>query len=246
MKKLVILFLVLCSLSLTSFVVKAQTIDESSPSPDEDLIKQKVEERIEKVLVAADEKKKRALIGTLKSISNSTLTIKTEIGNLQAKVATDAAILNLEREEIEVEDLEIGSKLISIGYLDSQGVLEAKRVIVTKAFQISDAEVAFGIVTDISKEEKILTIKHPKTETIYMVEVDSETEITKKVEGEIETIEFSDIEKDDRLVAIGELGENGEKIIQAGLIRIMSGEATEQSSPSSSPEASPAVEIEEE
>lgn len=237
MKKIILLLLALFLISLLPLGVIAQSPEET----DEELIKQKVEERIEKVLESADENKKRALAGTIKAITVSTLTIKTPTEDFQAKVATDAAILNVEREEITLEDLEIGNKVIAMGYFGEQNVLEAKRIVIRKEFQTPAVEVGFGIVTDISQEEKILTIKHPKTQTIYMVEVDSKTEITKKVEGEIETVKFDDVEENDLLVAIGKSGEDGEKSITAKLIHVISGKTldssteTEEESPSPPP-----------
>ena len=224
---------------------------EPSPSPDDERIKQKVEERIEKVLSTAEQGQKRALVGTLKSIANSTLTIETQTGDSQAKVATDATILNEDREEIEIDDLEISSNLIAMGYLDNQNVLNAKRVVVTEEFQIPESESVFGTVTDISQEEKILTIKHPKTQTVYMVDINSNTKITKRVGEEVKEIKFSDIEENDRLVVIGEPEENEEKIITASLIHVVtsaSPETTEEEEeqPSPSPEVLPTPETEEE
>jgi len=81
-----------CALLFTVNAFAQEASPEPSPSPEDERIKQKVEERIEKVLSAAEEEQKRALVGTLKSIANSTLTIEIQDGDFQAKVATDAAI----------------------------------------------------------------------------------------------------------------------------------------------------------
>lgn len=231
-----------CALFFAVNTFAQEASPEPSPSPDE-RIKQQVQERMEKVLSTAEEGRKRALVGTLKSIANSTLTIETRDENFQAKVADDAIIINEDREEIELNDLIIGSNVIAIGYFDNQNVLDARRVVVTEKFQIPETDSVFGLVTDISQEEKILTIKHPKNQAVYMIDVGTETEITKSVEGELEEIKFSDIEENDRLVVIGELGENEEKIITAKLIHVFSPltaavpEAEEeQESPSPSPE----------
>lgn len=239
-----------CALLFSVNAFAQEVSPEPSPSPDE-RIKQKVEERIEKVLSTAEEGQKRALVGTLKSIANSTLTITTQSGDFQAKVATDAAILNEDRENIELDDLEIGSNLITMGYLDNQNVLDTKRIVVTEEFQIPETESVFGLVTDISEEEKVLTIKHPKTQAVYMIDIDADTKITKRIEGEIQEIKFSDIEDDDRLVVIGEPEENEEKIITAKLIHIVVGASPEtfekkEEQPSPSPEISPTPEVEEE
>lgn len=245
MKKFTIYNLQFTIMLITSFLffmgrATAQEVSpEPSPSPDE-RIKQQVEERIEKVLSTAEEGQKRALVGILKSVANSTLTIEVQAGDFQAKVADDAIIVNENREEIKIDDLEIGSHIIAMGYFNSQNVLDAKRVVVTKAFQVPETESVFGLVTDISEEENVLTIKNPKNQTVYMVEVGTKTEITKRVNEEIQEIKFSDIQINDRLVVIGKPEENEEKIITARLIYVVSPLTTEveeeQKSPSPSPE----------
>jgi len=240
--------MIVCCWSLVTKSI-AQSSPEPSSSPDE-RIQQRVEERIQKVLSTTEQKQKRALVGTLKSISNSTLTIETQAGDFQAEVATDAAVINLERKTIEVGNLEIGSKIISMGYFNNQSVLETKRIVIRKQLQIPTSEAAFGSVSDISQEEKVLTIKHPKKQTVYMVEVGPNTKITKRVAGKIQTIKFSDIEENDHLVAIGEPGENKEKIITAKLIHVTADTSLEtpekeEEQPSSLPEASPVQEEEE-
>ncbi len=238
---LIISFLFIVSIPLG---VIAQTEEEPSPSPDDERIKQKVEERIEKVLSDAEEERKQALVGTLKAIANSTLTITTDLGDdTQVKVAADATIINPEREEIGLEDLEIGSKIISMGYLDSQGVLEAKRIVIVEEFQVPTSEAFFGVVTDISQEEKIFTIKNPKDQAIYTVELGTDVEITITVEGEFETAKFDDIQEGDSLVVVGEPEENEEKMITAKLIHLVISTAPEVSEEEPSP--SPITEEEE-
>ena len=152
MKKITITLLTFFLISLVPLGVLAQDNEEPSPSPDDERIKQKVEERIEKVLSSAEEEQKRALVGTLKSVANSTLTIETQTGDFQAKVATEATILDKDREEIEIDDLNIGSNIIAMGYFDDQDVLDTKRVVMAEEFQVPETDSAFGLVTDISQE----------------------------------------------------------------------------------------------
>jgi len=232
MKKLILLIISLAI--LTSPLVWYQNVwaqEETAPTPiveetteDQDAadeLRKAFQEEARKIVDENQEGEKRAFVGTLKSVSGSTLTILA--GEKEVKATVDeeeTSILDADREEIEVDDLESGQKLIIMGFLDSQGILEAKRIVIIEEFQIPTNEAAFGTVTDISPEEKILTIKHPQQETIYMVEVDSQTIITTKVDDEVETIKFDDILEGDTLVAVGEPGENSEKIITATLIHI--------------------------
>lgn len=238
MKKLIIANLIFFSCSLIPLTVFAQTETAPSPSP-EDLIKQKVEERIEKVVSTAEEKTKQAFVGEIEEIANATLTLKTPSGEEKAKVAEDAIILNSDRDEIELKGLEIGEKVIVMGFLDDQGILEARRVVVIDEFQTPKSEAVFGIVTDISSEEKILTVK-TKDETIFTVEMDPKVEISQTLNGDKETASFKDIKENDNLVIIGETEENAKKMITARLIHLVPSETEitplEEESPSPSPE----------
>ena len=226
MKKLILINLILFSLTLIPFKVLAQTESEPSPSPN-DLIKQKVDERIEKAVSNAEEATKQAFVGEIEEIANATLTLKTTSGEEKTKVAEDATILNSDRDEIDLEDLEIGEKVIVMGYMDDQGILEARRVVVIEEFQTSESEAIFGIVTDISSEEKILTVK-TKDETLYTVEMDSEVEISQTLNGDKETADFKDIKENDSLVIIGETEENAKKMITASLIHLITSEVEEE------------------
>jgi len=218
-KLITILITIICFFFVGS--AWAQTDEEASPSPTLDpRIEGAIQKRMEDVLKAAEGKKKQAAVGTLKSISNSTLTIETRMGDVQVNVDPETTIIGPKREDVELADLELGSKIIAMGYLEDN-VLIAKRIIIGGKFQAPTTEVAFGVVTDISSEANVLTIKHPKKETIYMIEISGNTKITKKVEGKIQTVKFADIEENDCLVAIGEPGENEEKIITAKIIHVI-------------------------
>jgi hypothetical protein len=242
MKKIIIANLIIFSCALIPLSVFAQDESEPSPSPDE-VIKQKVEERIEKVVNTAEEETKQAFVGEIENIANSTLTLQTSSGQVKAKVADDATILNTDRDEINLENLEIGEKAIVMGYADDQGNLDARRVLVIKAFQIPQSEAIFGTVTDISSEEKILTVK-TKDETIYTVEMDKEVEISQTVSGEKESASFSDIEENENLIIIGQTEENAKKIITAKLIHLLPSQTEAASSEKASPSPSPKTEEE--
>jgi len=118
-----------------------------------------------------------------------------------------------------------------MGYLGDNGILETRRVVVVEKPKLPVREVAFGEVTDISTEEKILTIKNDKKGITYTIEVTGTTKITKKTDTKVEKAKFSDIEKGDRLVAIGTPTENEEKIITAKLIHIIPDKAVGQEKP---------------
>jgi len=190
-----------------------------------DEVKKKVREKIEETKKGM----KAAYIGEITDITDSSLTITTFKGVSSIKVATDTAIINLGNKKIALKDLEIGNFIIAMGYIADTNLLEAKRIIVINKPKIVIREVAFGKVTDISTDEKILTVKNEKKNLLYTIEVTDKTIITKKIDGKVKKVKFADVVIGDRIVAIGTPSENENKIITAKLIHVIPGLALSQS-----------------
>lgn len=215
--------IIVLTLLTTGLVFSPVQGQEASPGAEEDLeekvqsirdaVKEKVQEKLE-------EAKKRAFVGEMTEISNSTLTLKIREGEKQIKVNEEATIIDLERKEIELGDLEIGSFLIAMGYVEETGILDARRLVVTEKPEGLPQTVAFGEVTDKSTEENVLTVKHPRKGTVWSVEVLKKTTITKKGEDKPEELDFDEIEVGDRVVAIGET-DTKENFITAKIIQVI-------------------------
>lgn len=188
-----------------------------------DWAKEKAREMIEE----AKKGRKKAFVGKISEIANTNLVIDTHLGEKQAKTDEETKIIGLGKKEIEFEDLEIGSFVIAMGYLEETGVLNARRIVISKRPKVPARLVAFGKVTDKSPEEEVLTVKHPSKGTIWTVEVRGTTKITKKIEvlpaggqEKVEKIKFDQIELGDRLVAIG-VPDKEENFLIAKLIHII-------------------------
>lgn len=196
-----------------------------------DAVKEKVRERIEEARAG----EKRAFVGELSEIFNNTLVLDTRLGERRAQVATDAAIISFGK-TIKFEGLEIGSFLISMGYLQEDEMLDARRVVVSEKPEVaSERLVAFGNVIDIDEDEETIWVENPKKGTVWTVETDAKTRVTKKVEGEIERIDFEDIALGDRLVAVGTMVEGEENTITAKIIHVIPGKAVGQEKEEATP-----------
>jgi len=240
-KLLVIGLLVFIGLLVNSPIWGQSPSPEASPAAEEEELdesKEYIREEVKKRVQAARAGQKRAFVGEIADITNTTLVLDTGRGEKQVRAGEETTIIGLERKEIEFEDLEIGSFTIAMGYLEETGILDARRIVIDKKPKIPDRLVAFGEVTDESSEEKILTVKHPQKGTVYMVEVTGTTEITSKVGDEIETIKYEEINVDDLLVAVGTPTEGKENFITAKLIHIFLSRAAGQG------EATPSAETE--
>lgn len=230
----VLILLAFLTFLISSPFIRAQS-PEATPTPDEDVeeIREAVKEKVREKVEAAKSGQKRALIGELTEIFNNTLVLDTRLGERRAQVATDAAILS-EGKEIEFKNLEIGSPVICMGYLRPDEILDARRVVVeSESEEETERVIAYGEVTDIDEDEKTISVKHLLKETIWKVEITSKTELTKKIEGEMEEIDFDDISIGDRLVAIGAQVEGEETTLTATLIYDLASftEKFEESSP---------------
>ena len=224
----------------TDIIAQSPTPEATSPAVQQlrEKVKEIVREKIEEVKMG----QKRAFFGEISQISGSVITITNPRGERQIKVSEDTKILSIGRKEIKLQDLEIGSFVIAMGYLGDNGILEARRIVVIEKPKPPAREVAFGKVTDISAEEKILTVKNEKKGITYTVVVTEKTIITKKGETKIEKVNFSAIEKGDRVVAIGTPTENETKLITAKIIHVIPGKATGQEvtpTPKASPTPTP-------
>lgn len=178
---------------------------EATPSSEEKArqILEAVRERIRERQLTAQ---RRAYVGTLKSIADTTLILECKDGIKQAEVSTEAAIIRISaktKKEIKFEDLVLGDLTIAMGYLDDNEVLEAKRVIIQEKPEEVKRKAIYGLVEKVDVEEKAITIKGFKKEEIWSLKITSKTEITKKIEDEIEKIKLQEIEPGDRLIAIG-------------------------------------------
>ncbi len=122
-----------------------------------------------------------------------------------------------------------------MGYLGESETLEAKRIVVISKPKPPFRVVAFGRVTDISSEEKLLTVKNEKKGITYTIAVTDKTIITKKTDNKVQKVQFSAIEIGNRLVAVGTPTENENKLITAKIIHVIPGKALGQEKPSSSP-----------
>jgi len=197
MKNLKIFTFLICVFHFWSFVfgfVSAQ-----SPTPEAtSAARQFIEANREKVKSDQSEDRRRAFVGTLKSISNSTLTLETKGGVKQAKTSTESAIIRTNKttsKEIKFEDIAIGDLTITMGYLTENDVLDAKRIIVSETPEKSITRKAiYGTVQEIDLKKKTIELKQIKDSKVIILTINSKTKISGKEELE-------EIEPGDRLIA---------------------------------------------
>lgn len=218
------LFLITIKITAPSFALEA-----TSSAVSDSEVKEKIKERLEKVVETGIEKVKGiidqenknklyAWTGFIKSISEINLSIDTSEGVKEAEIATDAAIFKVApgkaRQTIKANDLSVNQYIIIMGIKNSEEFLLGKRII---AADEKPATVRRRLISGkvIEVDEQKVTIKNNGDET--SLTIDKKTKL--KING-IKNPAAEDIQIDDHLAAIAVLDEN-EKIKSTSVILVI-------------------------
>lgn len=210
--------LLFCCSSVLLFYCLSPVFGQEATPSSEEKVRQILEAVKERIRERQLEPRRKAYVGTLKTIADSTLILETKNGVKQAKVSTEAAILRLDekvKKEVKFEDLVIGELTIAMGYLGENEVLEAKRILVSETPPEEDKrEALLGIVEEVDLKKKTILVKPLKKESVWTLKITKKTEIAKK--------EFEEIEPGDRLVAAG-APEEEENLLATNRVHILLG-----------------------
>jgi hypothetical protein len=204
-------------------------------------VREKVRERVQEVRQGVP----RAYFGEIKQIGTEKFTLETRHKQIQVTVSIETKIIGKNKQSLEFKDLKVGDYCIAMGYLTETNVLEGKRIVIIPKPKPPVRITAFGRVTDISQEEKILTVKNEKGGLTYTVSINEKTVITKKIDTPIEKVDFSAIKIGDRVIVVGTRKENEEKIINAKIIHVIPGKALGKEKPTPTQKLSPSPTLEE-
>lgn len=196
MKKIVLLLSAFVTLN-TFAVLPIMAQDQASEEAEgiRDKVKQKVE---------LTRKNPKAYLGTITDKTEATLEIKTENGEIQQiSIDEQTSYVKLEKAVIRVKftDLAIGDYAIAMGFKDPDGVLSAKRILLTTAPQPINRQVLKGTVTSIKKSE--MTFQDTLKNREYQVKPGKTIFVTLSDDGKISKLKYSDINQGDNAIIIG-------------------------------------------
>jgi hypothetical protein len=122
-----------------------------------DAIKEKVNEIKEKI-------EKRAYVGTINQITDSTFSVDNFRGKQRVRLTEETTIVGLNKKEIKPKELALEDKVIAMGTLGDNEILEAKRVLVVPKPKSTSAKrvVFFGQITKVESKSSLLTLTDPK------------------------------------------------------------------------------------
>ncbi len=193
MKKILLIVSIFTLIILTrhfSFRVLAQSIT-PTPSPtdltptppgseDNDIekirqvVKDKVMEKIDQIVNKPNQK--IGWLGTIISIDSNNI----ELENLQKIsqkiiVEDEATIINTKKQTVDLEDLKVDQIIIAMGYLDIEGNLLAKRILITNiSLDTLKNTIISATVTDISQTTNIITLV-TKDRKVFQIKSDKNT-----------------------------------------------------------------------
>lgn len=182
-----------------------QPVTFPTPSPNENIttdsaIRQKV---AEKVRAALDRPK--AYIGVVTDIADSTIQIKNQnseikqisTGNDNVAVVSSKGKTN---KAVKLTDIAIGDFIVAMGYINSNSVLVAQRILITDPATEPKIDAAFGKVTETTKKD--ITVNGLKDGTSNTVTPDKDTDISGLSEGKVSSIKFASIKESDLIIYV--------------------------------------------
>ncbi|MCL5090900.1 MAG: DUF5666 domain-containing protein [Patescibacteria group bacterium] len=118
-----------------------------------DAIKEKVNEIKEKI-------EKKAFVGTISQITDSTLTINNFRGKERVRLTEETTIIGANKKEIKSKELAVDDKIIAMGSLSDNEILEAKRVVVIPAptKPIPKRKLVMGILSEVDSKNSSFTL----------------------------------------------------------------------------------------
>lgn len=124
-----------------------------------DAIKEKVNEIKEKI-------EKRAYVGIISQITDSTITLDNFRGKRRVRITETTTIIGSTKKEIKANDLSLEDKVIALGIVGDNEILEAKRVIVVPKPKTVPAKrvVIFGSITAVDSKNSTITVTPTKNQ----------------------------------------------------------------------------------
>lgn len=159
-------FLYIFVLTPKIFAQSPSTAPSASPSPTQEImdsaqerLKKAVQDKAEEAKKVLDAKQRRALIGKIKDITSSAITI--QLKNNSTKMAAISAQTFIMRngKAAKPNEMAIGDFVIAMGFNDLRDNLDAKRVIGQTAEPESrSAKVLFGKIVKVNPDKKIFSV----------------------------------------------------------------------------------------
>jgi hypothetical protein len=183
----------------------AKVLSSPTPTPQEeqeatDSVREKVQEK-----VSAARSSPKFIMGSITDKQEATLEVKSQSGEIRQVTASDenTAFVKMDktRKEVKYADVAIGDFILAMGFANGNGVLDARRILITTSLEPTTRRAAMGTITEIQKTAVIFK-DLARTETLTISNTKQLT-ILAEEEEEIEELAFSDLEVGQKAVVVG-------------------------------------------
>lgn len=163
-----------------------------------DRLKRAIDEKSDEAQQMLSERQRRAIVGTLKDLTDSTLTLTTKTRETRFAAINDNTIFIKKGKTVATGDAALGDYLIVMGYPGERDVLDARRVVITDGPTGRDTErIALGTVLKAKLKLKTFELTVPRPAELGGPEVLS-VSLPKKT-----ALDISEIADGNTLIVIG-------------------------------------------
>lgn len=194
----------------SSFQPKAAATPTADETSTDSAIRQKVAEKVAEAL-----NKPKAYIGVVTDIADSTIQIKTtdsQIKQISAK-GEDVTVVNLagtNNKTVKLTDIAIGDFIVAMGYVNSNSVLSAQRILITDPVTEPKINSVYGKVSDTAYGT--ISVTPPKGGEAVDVTPNANTDIEFFKSGKATAVKLASIAKGDSVIYITDTGGTAPKI----------------------------------
>lgn len=160
-----------------------------------------IQEKLDQI---KDKIEKKAYVGTILEITDSTLTLSSFRGKQRVRLTAETTIVGSNKKEITTKDLAVEDKIIAMGDVDTNGTLEAKRIVVVAVPKTVPPKrlVIFGAITEIDSKASTITIASIKNlDEIVTIKIDKDTDLVDPKDAKV-TIKLNDLKEGQKVIAI--------------------------------------------
>jgi hypothetical protein len=155
--------------------------------------------------VAAAMNRPKAYLGVVTDITNTTIQIKDIDSQIQqiSVGSTGLSVVDTKgtnNKQIKLTDIAIGDFIVAMGYINSNQVLSAQRILITDPLSTSQLSISLSSVTTVTK--KSLTVTDIKSGQSATLTPDKNTEITSYVNAKTSSIKITGVNTNDLVIYV--------------------------------------------
>ncbi len=200
----------------SGFVLKTVATPGASDASSDSAIRARVQEKVAQAM-----NKPKAYIGTVTDISDSTIQIKTtrslpaQVGEIKqvSTNTTDVSVINAKgtaNKAVKLTDVAIGDFIVAMGYVDSNTVLAAQRILISDPVTDSKVNASAGKASSITK--KSISVVPLKGGNPSDLTPDKNTVVYRFDGQKTSKIKFADIAIDDTLIFVSSQGSTSQTV----------------------------------